>query len=90
MAMFDSIYVECPYCGHKLEMQSYAGPCVQNDYTLSTAPQEILLDLDFNTIRCYAGCKKLVVVHTFVSAQATIVKDYEQHPTWGEIKDGME
>jgi hypothetical protein len=45
MGLFDSVYVDCPHCGVKTELQSKAGECCLNRYTLDTAPVEVLVDL---------------------------------------------
>lgn len=46
MGLFDSVYVACPHCGEQNEMQSKAALYPRcNNYTLDTAPPEILVDL---------------------------------------------
>jgi hypothetical protein len=52
MGMFDSIYVRCPTCNERTELQSKAGVCELKIYTLDSAPPEILVDLDKRTYRC--------------------------------------
>lgn len=42
MGMFDRVWAECPNCQKDLEIQSKAGECMLRDYTLETAPTEII------------------------------------------------
>ena len=43
MGMFDSVFVECPYCGIVLELQTKNGLCILGRYDLINAPPEVLL-----------------------------------------------
>lgn len=46
MGLFDSVWVNCPKCDHRVEFQSKAMPdpyC--NSFTLADAPTEILTDI---------------------------------------------
>lgn len=45
MGMFDSVMVECPNCGRRVEFQTKAGSCSMEVYSLSTAPVELLTDI---------------------------------------------
>lgn len=45
MGMFDTVQVDCPNCGHELDFQSKAGPCILATYTPNNVPIEIALDL---------------------------------------------
>ena len=45
MGMFDTVLVSCPACEETLEFQSKAGVCLLNDYSLQSAPIEVLLDI---------------------------------------------
>lgn len=45
MGMFDRVYVDCPHCGKAVAFQSKAGDCVLDNFTIETAPVEILLDV---------------------------------------------
>lgn len=46
MGCYDSIYVNCPKCGERSEFQSKGGECLLQDYTLETAPPEVLQDVN--------------------------------------------
>ena len=39
--MFDSLYIKCPKCGKKLEIQSKSGPCALFSYNKSNLPPEV-------------------------------------------------
>jgi len=75
MGMYDSVIVYCPNCATANEFQSKAGDCLLNEYSLSDAPPEILLDLK-GKIQICQNCKKLIgiVVQAIVYAQAHIAK----------------
>ncbi len=45
MGMFDSVYVDCPNCGGSVEMQTKAGECYLERYTLDDAPAALLIDI---------------------------------------------
>lgn len=85
MSMYDTVEFDCPYCGHELSMQSYAGPCVQNGYTLNTAPASILIDLAGDTIKC-DGCTKIVMVYAVTTAQV-VTPTSQRHFSWKQIKE---
>lgn len=43
MGMFDSVFVDCPHCGIKSELQTKQGKCILGKYDLVNAPPEVLL-----------------------------------------------
>jgi len=45
MGLFDSVYVDCPACGTKVQFQSKAGECAMLEYTLFDCPPAIAGDL---------------------------------------------
>jgi len=57
MGMFDSLYVDCPKCGKRIEFQSKAGRCHMDEYTLSNCPPHIGGDLIGETRSCECGHK---------------------------------
>lgn len=68
MGMFDTVHVQCPNCRKNLEFQSKAGRCSLTDYSLQTAPVEILGDIagDQETCDCGEVCKIVVSMHAWV------------------------
>ena len=52
MGMFDSVYVECPYCGSSNELQTKRGECILGNYSLDNAPPQVLLGIKGNQ-ECY-------------------------------------
>lgn len=46
MGMFDSVFVECPACGKRLEFQSKSGRCHLDEFTLWNAPTEVVAGTD--------------------------------------------
>ena len=52
MGMFDSVYVECPHCGEKVEFQSKAGDCYLATIDQEEVPIEIANDIVGDTIYC--------------------------------------
>jgi len=53
MGLFDSVMVECPECGHKVEHQSKADEMpYMNTYTVEDAPAHILIDCLNEPHRC--------------------------------------
>ena len=45
MGMHDNIHIDCPHCGQLVEIQSKAGDCTLEDYSLNSVPVEIANDL---------------------------------------------
>lgn len=45
MGLFDSVLVACPKCGHRMEFQSKAGPCLLGCYTPEDMPAVVAVDL---------------------------------------------
>lgn len=63
MWLFDSVYVDCPHCGAKVEFQSDAdGDPYLNNYTIETAPLHILRDVMNEPEHCAACDGWLVIV----------------------------
>jgi hypothetical protein len=53
MGMYDSVYIPCPKCGVKAELQSKAGNCLLVKYELDNAPPAILGDLSDTQYVCH-------------------------------------
>ncbi len=64
MGMFDWIYEPCPNkeCDGWLYTQSKSGPCLLNEYSLNSASDDILRDIDGDTMYCdkHCGAKKII------------------------------
>lgn len=56
MALFDRVWIGCPQCSYPIQIQTRAGNCSMMDYTLVSAPQEILLSISKGEINC-DGCE---------------------------------
>ena len=52
MGMFDSIFLDCPTCGERLELQSKAGECQLHVYSPDEVPIIIAEDLKRGAICC--------------------------------------
>jgi hypothetical protein len=63
--MFDTVYVVCPKCGEESDIQSKAGPCMLERYTVADAPASVLGDLDGETLDC--NCGLAIAVQTLVT-----------------------
>lgn len=64
MGMFDSVYVNCPACKARVELQSKAGDCMLNDFELFNAPPIIQADLArYSPYEC-TSCGYLMNIHT--------------------------
>lgn len=61
MGLFDSVYVECPHCGERVEIQ-VEGHEQMNSYTLETAPNFILREAMNRPEHCRACDGWLTVV----------------------------
>jgi len=46
MGMFDSVFVDCPRCGIKNELQTKDGPCILGKHTLVNAPPAVILGVE--------------------------------------------
>lgn len=74
MGMFDSLYMDCPNCGHKksLEFQSKSGECLLNEYTVENIPNEVLAGLHSYGSKC-RNCGK---IYKPVVKEQQVVKVY--------------
>lgn len=43
MGVFDSIHVRCPACGANIEFQSKSGDCFLQNYSLFSAPADVIV-----------------------------------------------
>ena len=55
MGMFDSVIVQCPACGAKLDFQSKADSCELREYTQDSVPAGIAADIDGEIWPCECG-----------------------------------
>lgn len=69
MGMFDTVYLPCVKCGALVGFQSKSGGCTLAEYTLPTAPAEVLgglTDKSYNT-QCKT-CKAYLEVEVHATA----------------------
>ena len=52
MGMFDSLYIDCPHCKAKIEIQSKAGDCMLASYNLENAPQWLIKEAIGSKYQC--------------------------------------
>jgi predicted RNA-binding Zn-ribbon protein involved in translation (DUF1610 family) len=69
MGMFDTVYVECPGCGEEVEMQTKTGPCLLGQYSLDSAPPEVLLGVA-NEPECCPECFEEFIIRARVFTRA--------------------
>jgi DNA-directed RNA polymerase subunit RPC12/RpoP len=79
MGMFDSVYLECPGCGHKQEVQSKAGPCEMMIYTKDNAPAEVLLDVSREIVTCEECGEKYKIVFEY---RTKVVHSGDESSRW--------
>jgi len=78
MGCFDSLLVKCKKCGEELEFQSKADECWQREFTLSTCPPKIIVDLDGEIQECgNCGTQIKLVLATRPTIRAEIYVDAE-------------
>ena len=58
MGMFDSIKVLCPWCNSENLLQSKGGDCFLETYSLDTAPQDVLSDINRHAPHKCKSCNK--------------------------------
>ena len=51
MGLYDTVYLECPQCGHENDFQSKSGPCQclnfdQNDIDQGNVPVDVFHDIN--------------------------------------------
>jgi len=61
MGLFDSVYIECKYCGEEVEFQSKAGECDMSQFTSQNVPLAIVIDLDGSSVFC-KNCNEVITV----------------------------
>ena len=84
MGMFDSLFMQCPECGRKLEFQSKSGPCAMNSYYPKNLPVGVAQDLKNNIIGCQfckTNWKFKLLDKPF--AKFKIIKTKERKDYWG-------
>lgn len=59
--MFDRVWINCPKCGEAVEFQSKVHNCTLTDYSLETAPDIILYDIEGDQEKC-PQCGHLVTI----------------------------
>jgi len=59
--MFDKVWVNCPNCNKLNELQSKGGPCMLKDYSLDSAPIQVLEDMVGDTNVC-DGCYQEITI----------------------------
>lgn len=74
MGLFDSVYVNCPKCDHRLDFQSKAGQCSMLEYETDAVPVSIVGDLDGSIEVCKCGSKvKIYTMYKFIEMRVKIV-----------------
>jgi hypothetical protein len=65
MGMFDTVFVWCPHCGERQEIQTKDGPCTLGEYNLCNAPPAVLLGIEgeHECVDC-GGWFHITVQHT--------------------------
>lgn len=79
MGCFDTIILRCPSCRSRMEIQSKAGPCNLDTYTLSSCPPAILGDLHDYTDQC-VNCNRSFVIKVQCLATVEDSRDVEDSP----------
>ena len=62
MSCFDTLNVNCPKCGEKVEFQCKNGKCEMENYDVSNVPPEIAGDLNGEKEQCKCGV--IIIIHT--------------------------
>lgn len=88
MGMFDSVMVPCPKCGKLSEFQSKGGACILKEYTLGTAPADVLSDVNRHAPNTCEDCGTLFAVQVSLTAQAVAVPVLEDPNL--EVRDVQE
>lgn len=84
MGMFDRVYVDCPHCGQHTELQSKAGECMLNSWTLKTAPRNVLEDLAYGGgWRKCKHCEEEIEIEIPGKPEFTVKK---RNNEWGDIE----
>ena len=67
MGMFDSVFVGCPRCGKETELQSKAGDCYMQRFSLTDAPEKVIRDIaQYEPTTCDCGLRFRVIVQPAV------------------------
>jgi DNA-directed RNA polymerase subunit RPC12/RpoP len=74
MGMYDIVNVSCPKCGTKEEFQSKGGTCTLREYTLDTAPVDVLSDINRHSPYTCRNCSTQFAVKVTSFAIPIIVK----------------
>jgi len=93
--MFDSVFVKCPHCGTENELQTKSGECILGQYSLLSAPPEVILGVEghhtcegFNTRDSkLKGCGHDFAVKVQCITKAWIEARLEAQPDGGWMDD---
>lgn len=77
MGMFDSVYVDCPWCKKENELQTKMGACLLRTYSLNENAMTTMGVLGVHT--CYK-CEKEFEIK-MVSQPMAIIKKYVENET---------
>lgn len=58
MGCFDTVVGNCPHCGAKVYLQSKAGGCTMESYSIEAVPGAIAADLCHDEHPCNTTCDK--------------------------------
>jgi len=72
MGMFDSVYAPCARCGNHIEIQSKAGECCLQIFSINSVPIAVADDLDGEVVHCEKCETTNVVTIQKVPATTTI------------------
>lgn len=68
MGMFDTIFVHCPTCNERVEVQTKNGACLLEEYELANAPNSLLIQMDGEEESCSNGHSFKIKVQSIVHA----------------------
>lgn len=71
MGMFDSLYIKCPKCNHKLEFQSKSGECALSVYRKDNLDTDVAIGLDGDIVRCQY-CNKRIKIKCNIPKKAKV------------------
>jgi endogenous inhibitor of DNA gyrase (YacG/DUF329 family) len=75
MGMYDSVMVNCPKCGTLVELQSKAGKCKMEKYSVYEVPPEIAIDIDGHSESCNNCGTHVVIRMPFKIASVCMIVD---------------
>lgn len=75
MGMFDTVFMNCPMCKERLEVQSKGGECILAEYELQDAPPDVIGEIYRSRPLIHCDCGAVIKIKVISMAKAVLTKE---------------